>query len=249
VERSVTAGAGTEDTEDTEDVEFVSYREFGEQFFSHVVTEERVLAAVNMLAGQPIDVGPLGVGPGRLVKLTARGAIGGASGRPLPDPEVVAFQMSLPVDLHFRVDLGLETQRFNAALTVPLVLSARAVQGLKVYIDVTPPRSREIGIHLRADGMRASVLQRVADVEGEVRRFVARYVARELDKPYVRAALLIDVGAQVDRAWQKISPHVPSPTAEHIGGDLRDAIRDEITGSGSQTGQDAPTDTAARGSA
>ena len=34
--------------------------------------------------------------------------------------------------------------------------------------------------------MRASVLQRVAEVEAELRRFVAGYVRRELDKPHVR---------------------------------------------------------------
>lgn len=223
-----------------DDVELVSYREFGEQFFAQVVTEERVLAAVNMLAGQPIDVGPLGVGPGRLVKLTAQGAIGDARSEPVVGGDVVAFRMTLPVDLAFAIDLGLETHRFTARLSVPLVLSARAVAGLKVYIDVTPPRSRDIGIDLRAGGLRASVVQRVAGVEGEVRRFVARYVARELAKPYVRAARLIDVGAQVDKAWERIAPHAPSPTAEHIGGDLRDAIRQEI---------DATADSSAGGAA
>lgn len=219
MERSDTAG---------DDIEFVSYREFGEQFFTHVVTEERVLGAVNMLAGQPIDVGPLGVGPGRLVKLTARGGIGDAASEPVPSSDVVTFRMTLPVHLAFEIDLGVETHRFTAQLSVPLVLSARAVSGLKVYIDVTPPRSRDVGIRLRADGLRASVLQRVAGVEGEVRRFVARYVDRELGKPYVRAARLIDVAGQVDRAWEKVAPHSPSPTADHIGGDLRQAIRDEI---------------------
>jgi hypothetical protein len=136
--------------------------------------------------------------------------------------------MTLPVDLGFEVDLGLETHRFKASLSVPLLLAARAVSGLKVFIDVRPPTAPDIGITLRAEGMRASVLQRVAGVEGEVRRFVAKYVARELEKPYVRDARLVDVAAQVDRAWQKIAPRSPSPTAEHIRGDLREAIQEEI---------------------
>lgn len=222
MERPGTTGDGSAD------VEFVSYRDFGEQFFTQVVTEERVLGAVNMLAGQPIDFGPTGVGPGRLVKLTAHGSIGAATSEPVFAGDLVAYRMTLPVDLSFEVDLGLEVHRFRAGLSVPLVLTARAVHGLKVYVDVTPPASRDIGIRLRADGLRASVLKRVAGVEGEVKRFVAKYVAREISKPYVEQARMIDVAGQVERAWERIAPRSPSPTAQHIGGDLHQAIREEI---------------------
>ncbi len=212
----------------TEDIDFVSYAEFGRQFFTEVVTEERVLGAVNLLAGQPIDFGPTGVGPGRLVKLTAQGAIGSASSEPVFAGDLVAYRMTLPVELTFEVDLGLETHRFTATLSVPLVLTARAVAGLKVYIEVAAPSAADIGIQLRADGLRASLLKRVAGVEGEVKRFVAKYVSREIAKPDIHQARLIDVGGQVERAWERIAPHSPSPTAEHIGGDLQQAIRDEI---------------------
>jgi hypothetical protein len=231
VERSDTA----------DEMELVTYREFGEQFFTHVVTEQRVLDAVNTLA-QPIDFGPVGVGPGRLVKLTAHGAIGDARSEPLVGDGLVAYRMTLPVDVAFAVDLGMDVHRFDATLEVPLLISARAVAGLKILIDVQPPTAREVTTRLRAEGMRASVLQRVAGVEGEVRRFVSTYVARELGKPYVREALLIDIGAQVDRAWAGIAPRSTSPTAEHIGGDLREAIAEEIDASAaaSPDGDGAP---------
>ena len=49
--------------------------------------------------------------------------------------------------------------------------------------------------------MRAAVLQRIAGVDREIRRFVARFVARELDKPHVRAARDIDVAGRIERAW------------------------------------------------
>src|SRR5215210_7969889 len=168
-------------------MEFVSYAEFGEQFFRCAVTEERVLGAVDLLAGQPIAFGPIGVGPGRLVKVTARGDIGACAMEPVQRDEV-SFRMVLPVALSFEVDLGIEVHQFTATLTVPLVLTARAGKRLQVFLDVTPPEAQEIGIELRANGLRASVLQRVAGVETEVRRFVAKYVAREIEKPYVTAA-------------------------------------------------------------
>ena len=205
---------------------FVSYAEFGQQFFDQAVTAERVLGAVDLLAGQPIDVGPMGVGPGRLVRLTARGSIGRASIAEVPG-EWIAYRVELPVSLAFEVDLGIEVQRFKAGLRVPLVLSARACEGLKVFIDVRPPNPGEITVDLQAQGLRASVLNKVADVEGEVRRFVAKYVAREVEEPHVRAARTIDVAASVDAAWERIAPTAPSPTAELITDDLNQAIGEE----------------------
>ena len=61
-------------------------------------------------------------------------------------------------------------------------------------------------VELEAKGLRASVLQRVVGIEGELRRFVARYVRRELDKPHVRDARTIDVSRAIDQAWASLSP-------------------------------------------
>ena len=210
------------------DLPFVSYRDFGEQFFAEVVTEERVLAAVDVLAGQPIAFGPKGVGPARLVKVTVTGAIGRATGQPVFDPDHVAYRVELPLDLRFDVDLGLEKHTFEGSLLVPLALTVRAVDGLRVFIDVAPPRPDEVGLELRAQGLRASVLQRVVGVEGEVRRFVARYVATEVDKPEIRRARLFDVREQVDRAWSSIAPAGESSTAATITDDLVEALEEEI---------------------
>jgi hypothetical protein len=225
----------------TDDLPFVSYRDFGEQFFSRVVTEERVLSAVDVLAGQPISFGPMGVGPGRLVKVTVDGSIGAASSEPVFDPEHVRYRVVLPVDLRFDVDLGLETHTFEGSLRVPLDLTVRAVDGLRVYIDVTPPRARDVELTLRAQGLRASVLQRVAGVEGEVKRFVSKYVATEVEKPHIRKARVFDVGEQVDRAWASIAPQSgESQTAAAITGDFVEALEEEILTTSAELVDDGP---------
>ncbi len=179
--------------------EYVDYPAWGTAFFTTAVTTERVLAGVGVLAGQPIDVGPLGVGPGRLVKVTATGRIGEASAVRTGDLPVT-FDVQLPVDLEFVLDLGMDKHRFAADIVVPLALTARARRDLAIVLDVVPPRASEIDLRLRARGLRASITQHAAGVEGEVRRFVANYVARELDKPYVLAARVIDVAGLIDRA-------------------------------------------------
>ena len=182
---------------------YVSYETFGRQFFELAVTEERVLAGVNVLAGQPIDFGPIGVGPGKIAQITAHGEIGTATASQVVGDEV-AFRVVLPVKLNFTVNLQVDSHRFAATLAVPLVLTARAVDGLTVFIEVEPPRTSDIGIDLNAQGLRASILHRVAGVEYEVQRFVAKFVAREVEKPHIRKARTINVAGAVSGAWSVI---------------------------------------------
>jgi hypothetical protein len=183
----------------------ISYEEFGQRFFERAVTLERILGGVGTLAGQPINVGPMGVGPGRIAKVTATGAIGQAEATPLPG-ETISYRVVLPVQLTFDLNLQVDNHRFHADLEVPLVLSAHAAEPLSVVIDVTPPRPDEVGIEFRSEGLRAGLINRVADVEGELRRFVARYVSREINKPHVMKARVIDVAGAMDGAWARLAP-------------------------------------------
>ena len=98
--------------------ELIDYRTWGVEFFHQAVTEERVLRGVNVLSGRPIDVGPMGVGPGKLVKVTAKGQIGTATGRRVSD-DPVSFHITLPVPIEFMIDLGVDKHRFNAEIGVP----------------------------------------------------------------------------------------------------------------------------------
>jgi len=203
---------------------FVSYEQWGADFFAEAVSEQRILGAVNGIAGQPIDFGPIGVGPGKIAKVRAYGAIGAATAVRVEAP-AIAYRVELPVDLTFELNLQVETHTFHAELLVPLALTARALEGVKVYIDVTPPHSSEVQVRVQAEGIRASIMQRVANVEGELRRFVARYVAREVTKPHIRTARLIDVAGAIDRAWASISPE---PAKHAVTDDLNEALETEI---------------------
>jgi hypothetical protein len=204
--------------------EFVSYEQWGADFFAEAVSGERILGAVGNLAGQPIDFGPIGVGPGKIAKVRAYGAIGAATATRVDAP-AITYRVVLPVDLTFELDLQVETHTFHADLLVPLTLTAHAVSGVRVYIDVVPPHSSEVELRLRAEGLRASILQRVANVEGELRRFVARYVAREVSKPDIEGARLIDVAAAIDRAWATIAPE---RSRRAVTEDLNEALESEI---------------------
>lgn len=183
----------------------IEYAAWGELFFEHAVTTERVLAGVNVLADRPIDVGPLGVGPGRLAKVHARGRIGVATGERV-GLMPVAFDVSLPVTLQFVLDLGMDKQRFDADVVVPLRLTAHGRSDLAIVLEVTPPAPEQVRVQLRAQGLRASITQAAAGIDGELRRFVARYVAKEVEKPQVASARVIDVAAALAKAASGVVP-------------------------------------------
>ena len=203
----------------------IAYAEWGERFFHTAVSTERVLAGINVLAGQKIDVGPMGVGPGRVVKVTALGEIGTAVGERVSD-DPVTFAVLLPASLEFAINLGVDTHRFTAVLSIPLTLTARAREDLAILIDVTPPRAGDVGCELKAQGLRASITQHAANVEGELKRFVAKYVTREIEKPYVVKARTIDVSGAIDKAVGNLAPRYGA--SEEMTSDLSGALEAEI---------------------
>lgn len=210
----------------TDAISQISYAEFGQRFFALAVTEERILAGIDSLAGQPIDVGPMGVGPGRIAKVTATGQIGKPTSVPIAG-EAVSFRITLPVSLTFDVHLQVDTHRFRAELSVPLTLTALAADPLTVYIDVTPPQPDQVTVDLRAEGPRATVMSKVVGVEAELQRFVAKYIKREVEKPSVMKARLIDVAAAIEGAWRKAALGETRDRHEVID-DLAGALEAEI---------------------
>jgi hypothetical protein len=202
----------------------ISYEQWGVDFFQEAISEDRVLGAVNTIAGQPIDFGPIGAGPGKIAKVRAYGEIGAATAS-RERGEQISYRVLLPVSLTFEVDLQVETHQFEAELLVPLTLTAEARSGVRIFIEAQPPRADDIQVELRAKGLRASVLKRVVGIEGELRRFVARYVERELEKPHVREARFIDVSRAIDKAWESLSP---APRDDGVTSDLNDELEREI---------------------
>ncbi|MFL6157672.1 MAG: hypothetical protein ACJ72D_16380 [Marmoricola sp.] len=206
------------------DDELVSYQQWGLDFFDEAVSQDRILGAVDNIAGQPIDFGPIGVGPGKIAKVRAFGEIGAASAHRIEGPQI-SYRVELPVSLTFELNLQVETHTFHAELLVPLTLTARAVEGVRIFISIDPPRAADIQVRVKAEGIRASIMQRVANVEGELQRFVAKYVARETSKPHITEARVIDVSAAIDKAWGSIAP---KSTRTTVTDDFNEALEAEI---------------------
>jgi len=182
----------------------IGYDEFGMRFMNLVLHRDRVMESINRVLGEDFQLGPIGAGPGRKVaKVTATGTFGTAYGEALPD--VVGYNVNIPVNVAFHLDLGVDMLRFDAEVVLPLRLTMDLVEPLTIMWHITPPDPHVVTISVKSDNRRAAVLQKLTGLDGELRRFIVRFVDRELEKPHVRKAMRIDLVTLIDNAWEHIA--------------------------------------------
>ena len=180
--------------------EYVTYEEFGRKFFEVAVTPERVAAAFADIAGSEFAMEPIAQGPGGIAKVSANVKI--------QDPRVtrrlgdtITFVIHIPLSIDLLLDLRLDKQRFAVSGDIALRATARAADPLLLIVDVTKPRPSDITVNVSSKSFRGEVVRILAGVDGEIRRFIAQYVADEIDAPQAQSAQVIDVVARLNEAW------------------------------------------------
>jgi hypothetical protein len=183
--------------------EYMTYEEFGRKFFEVAVSEERVRRAIAAIAGDAFEMGPMGQGPGKIAKVTAKVRV--------MDPRVtrqvgdmITFAIRIPLEIDMVVDLRIDKPKFMVFGEIALHATARAAEPLLLILDVEKPRPPDISIHVTSKSLRGEVLRIVAGVDAEIKRFVAAHVAGEIDSPASQKAKVIDVADSIDAAWSGV---------------------------------------------
>ena len=183
--------------------DFVTYEEFGRKFFEVAVTEERVGAAIGSIAGDAFEMGPMGQGPGKIAKVTAKVRI--------KEPRVtrnigdtITFAIHIPLEIDMVIDLRIDKPRFMVYGEISLGATARAAEPLLLILDVEKPRPSDISIQVTSKSLRGEVLRIVAGVDAEIRRFIAAHVAGEIDSLEAQQARIINVAERIDASWTGI---------------------------------------------
>jgi hypothetical protein len=186
-----------------DDFEYVSYEEFGRRFYEVAVTEKRVGDAIAAIAGDEFEMGPMGQGPGKIAKVTAKVRI--------QEPrvtrsngELITFAIRIPLEIDMVIDLRIDRPKFMVFGEIALNATARAAEPLLLILDVQKPRPSDIAIHVTSTSLRAELLRIVAGVDAEIRRFISAHVAGEIDSPESMKAKVIDVAERLDAAWSGV---------------------------------------------
>jgi hypothetical protein len=180
--------------------DYFTYEEFGRRFFEVAVTPERVATALADIAGSDFDMEPIAQGPGGIAKVSAKVNI--------KEPRVtrrlgdtITFVIHIPLSIDLLLDLRLDKQRFVVSGDIALRATARAADPPLLIVDVAKPRPSDITVNVSSKSIRGEVLRILAGVDGEIRRFIAQYVADEIDTPQSQAAQVIDVGDKLQDVW------------------------------------------------
>jgi hypothetical protein len=164
-------------------VEIVSYQDFGATLIDEVVTPARIEHAVDEVAGDHVEVGPLGVGPGDAASVVAKGTIEASSARAV-DAEADGtrrFVVTIPVELRLSVKVAGTLHRFESSVQVHLQLAVRtAANPLSLVIDIAAPRPSDMDVDVRASGMTARVLGRLGNIDAKIRKEVVGFIGNRL---------------------------------------------------------------------
>src|SRR5215210_2643964 len=149
--------------------EYVSYEEFGRRFYEIAVSEERVGNAIAAIAGDAFEMGPMGQGPGKIAKVTAKVRI--------MEPrvtrqvaELITFAIRIPLEIDMVVDLRIDKPKFMVFGEIALRATARAAEPLLLILDVEKPRPSDISIHVTSKSLRAEVVRVLGNIDAEIRR-------------------------------------------------------------------------------
>jgi len=175
------------------------------EFIRRILHRERILRTVDQLLGDTLELGPIGAGPGRaFATVSVHGTYHPTTGEELPG-ELLVYRVLLPISVEFDLDMRVDRHRFNAEVVVPLTLSVHVDEPLTIRWDIQVPAEHEVQLSLQSGSRRAAVLQKVAGIEAELRRFLVKVVHTELEKPYVKKATNLDMEDLLDATWPAIS--------------------------------------------
>lgn len=180
--------------------DYMSYEQFGVNFVRHAVTAERIKASITGLAGTDITSGPSSAGPGGIATATSVGRVGEV--RVVPEPgDLLGFRAVLPIDLDLDIKIGPLSNRYKGLVEVPLIMTVRTAQPLMIVIEIKPVHGSDISVDIRPANSGADLLQKVGNIDGEVRAEVARIVNDKMNTEAARAERVIDVAAVIDESW------------------------------------------------
>jgi hypothetical protein len=174
----------------------MDYAEFGRNFVARAITPGRLAGVIADIAGQRIEVGPLAAGPAGAATARAVGRVGQVGAGRLADD---TFEATIPVDLDLTVRLAGRSHRYKATSTIPLRISVTLEAPMTLLLDVHTVRARDVQADVRWSGVAAGIIGQL----GDIRREVARHIARYVNERAIASADLrrIDIGRMIDELW------------------------------------------------
>jgi hypothetical protein len=183
------------------DDEAISYEEFGRNFIEHVVTTDRVAAAVGGVAGK-VDERKLSLGPGGAVRAGATVELADVEVERVAERPLVRFVALLHLRIQLKVSVAGAPHRYKGTVSVRLTLTVRTVAPLSLHIDIDEPSADDVEVRLEGADLRSRVVQGIGNVDDQVGAVVLATVREQLRSPAAHKERFIDLLDLVEDAWR-----------------------------------------------
>ena len=185
-------------------MKIVSYQDFGAALIDSAVSLARIESTAAAIAGETVDAGPIGVGPGDAATVMAKGTLGAPVAKAAAPAEDGArrFIVTIPVELALTVKVAGTLHRFESSVLVRLHLTVRtAVDPIALVIDIAPPEPFDMEVQVRSSGVAAKVLGRLGNVDGKIRKEVVNVINERLAAPEAKGVTTIDIDPLIEAVW------------------------------------------------
>lgn len=183
----------------------MSYQDFGAALIDEAVSIARIESTAATVAGDKVEAGPIGVGPGDAATVMAKGTLGAPSAKAAAPAEDGSrrFVVTIPVELNLTVKVAGTVHRFESSILVRLHLTVRtAIEPIALLIDIAPPEPFDMEVQVRSSGVAAKVLGRLGNVDGKIRKEVVNVINQRLSTPEAKAVTTIDIDPLIEAVWR-----------------------------------------------
>lgn len=178
----------------------LSLHGFAVEFLRRAASPQRLAQIVRDLVGERIEFGPVPVGPGGIATAKADGKVRSVRGE-ARSADGTRLLVHTEVDVHISVRIAGRTVRFEALMLNTVRVTLRPAAPLLILIDIEEMAEEDISLELALPGMVNRALQRIGNVDTEVRRYTKQYIDQLISSERAASLMRIDIGALVDTAW------------------------------------------------
>ncbi|NMN93743.1 hypothetical protein [Antrihabitans stalactiti] len=178
----------------------LSHADFAANLLAAAASADRVAQVITRFVDEPIEIGPIAIGPGGVCTASAVGTPSKVVVAPFNDAgwdylvaAPVAMEVSVRIagrELAYAIDIVVHAR-------IRLVLEAPCT----VLVDVDGVESSDVTVNIDPRGVSSRLLGWLGNVGSVVEDRVVAYLNDLFESPAMHAVRRIDVAEMIDRAW------------------------------------------------
>jgi hypothetical protein len=178
----------------------LSHAEFATNLLAAAASADRVAQVITQFVNEPIEIGPIAIGPGGLGSASALGAVSNVIVAPVNEGEW-DYVVTAPVALDVAVRIAGRQMTYEIQIVVHARLRLVLEAPCTVLVDVDGVTPADVTVKIDPQGVPSRLLGWLGNVDSLVEEHVVSYLNELFESPALSAVRRIDVAEMIERAW------------------------------------------------